>query len=92
MEKKINKFIIVELILMLSSILANILYYMDKISRDPVQICFTLVLFGSIGVNYFNMKAKNKGEKIKIKRSPLEIAVTLIIGIAWIVSYGFTLG
>lgn len=92
MEKKINKFIIVELILMLASILANVLYYMDKISRDPVQICFILVLFGSIGVNYFNIKAKNKGENVKSKRHPLEIAITLIIGIAWIVSYGFTIG
>lgn len=50
MEKKINKFIIIELMLMLVSTIANVLYYMDKISRDPVQICFILVLFGSIGL------------------------------------------
>lgn len=91
MEKKINKFIIIELILMLGSTIANVLYIMDKISRDPAQLCFTLVLFGSIGVNYFNMKAKNNGEKIGVKRSTLEIVITLIIGIAWIISYGFTL-
>lgn len=90
MEKKINKFIIIELMLMLVSTIANVLYYMDKISRDPVQICLILVLFGSVGVNYFNMKSKNKLKKSSIKRSSLEIAITLIIGITWVISYGFT--
>lgn len=92
MEKKINKFMIIELILMLSSTITNALYCMDKISRDPVQMCFILVLFGSMGVNYFNMKSKNKGKKLSCKRSTLEIAVVLVIGIAWVISYGFTLG
>ena len=91
MKNKINKFIIVELILMLGSIIANILYSMDKISRDPVQIGFILVLLGSIAINYLAMKAKNKGENLRAKRSPLEIVITLIIGIAWVISYGFTI-
>ena len=91
MKNKINKFIIVELILMLGSIIANIFYSMGKISRDPVEIGFVLVLFGSAVANYFVMKGKNKGEKLRTERSPLEIGITLIIGIAWIISYGFTI-
>lgn len=90
MKNKINRVIIVELILMAASILVNVLYCMDKISREPVQTAFILVLLGSAVVNYFNVKTKNKGEKIKIKRSSLEIIITLIIGIGWVISYGLT--
>lgn len=91
MKNVIKKIMIVELILMLASTIANVLYCMDKISREPVQTGFILVIFAGLGVNYFNMKAKNKGEKISVKRSPLEIAITLIIGIGWVISYGFTI-
>ncbi len=90
MKSLINKILSVELVLIVASTILNILFCMDKISRRPVEIGFILVILTSCVMNYFLMKAKNKGEEVNEKRRPLQIAMFVVIGVAWVVSYGFT--
>lgn len=83
----------IELVLMVSSTIINILGYADRISMSYVRILFLIVILCGMIINFLIVREQRKNLKKSNpeNKSVLLLLVVLIIGTSWIVSYGFAI-